>query len=87
VLLAAVLAALGFVVAWMAAGKTGDKDRSGGFRNPFDLFSVVGFAVSSARLSCSVARWRKHSAPPARLRALSSSGLPTSTRSPSGCCT
>jgi uncharacterized membrane protein (DUF4010 family) len=44
-LLAAALAALGFAVAWMAAGKTGDKYRSGGFRNPFDLFSVVGFAV------------------------------------------
>ena len=44
-LLAAALVALGFAVAWMAAGKTGDKYPSGRFRNPFDLFSVVGFAV------------------------------------------
>lgn len=29
----------------MGSGKTGDDYRSGGFRNPFDFLSVVGFAV------------------------------------------
>jgi len=45
-LLAAVLAAVGFAVGWTIWGQTDSrKYRSGGFRNPFDFFSVVGFAV------------------------------------------
>jgi len=44
-LLAAALTAVGFAVTWMGSGKTGDDYRSGGFRNPFDFLSVVGFAV------------------------------------------
>src|SRR5262249_20887003 len=45
-LLAAVLAAVGFAVAWTIWGQTDSrKYRSGGFCNPFDFFSVVGFAV------------------------------------------
>ena len=45
-LLAAALAAVGFAVAWMIWGQADSrKYRSGGFRNPFDFLSVVGFAV------------------------------------------
>jgi uncharacterized membrane protein (DUF4010 family) len=45
-LLAATLAALGFALAWMFWHEAGGKDyRSADFRNPFDFWSVVGFAV------------------------------------------
>jgi uncharacterized membrane protein (DUF4010 family) len=45
-LLAATLAALGFALAWMFWHEAGHKDyRSADFRNPFDFWSVVGFAV------------------------------------------
>jgi uncharacterized membrane protein (DUF4010 family) len=45
-LLAAALAAVGFAVAWTIWGQADSrKYRSGGFRNPFDFLSVVGFAV------------------------------------------
>jgi uncharacterized membrane protein (DUF4010 family) len=45
-LLAAALAAVGFAVAWMIWGQADSrKYRSGGFRNPFDFLSVVGFAI------------------------------------------
>src|SRR5262249_28840554 len=45
-LIAAALTAVGFAVAWMTLQKA-DRDayRSVKFRNPFDLLSVVGFAV------------------------------------------
>jgi uncharacterized membrane protein (DUF4010 family) len=45
-LLAAALTAVGFAVAWTIWQKAGrDEYRSVKFRNPFDLLSVVGFAV------------------------------------------
>jgi uncharacterized membrane protein (DUF4010 family) len=45
-LIAAALTALGFAVAWMVWQHAGrDEYRSVKFRNPFDLLSVVGFAV------------------------------------------
>src|SRR5262249_11682852 len=45
-LIAGALTAVGFAVAWMTWQKA-DRDayRSVKFRNPFDLLSVVGFAV------------------------------------------
>src|SRR6516165_2867390 len=46
VLVADALTAVGFAVAWMTWQKAdGDAYRSVKFRNPFDLLSVVGFAV------------------------------------------
>jgi uncharacterized membrane protein (DUF4010 family) len=45
-LLAATLAALGFAFAWMARQATEVRDQRGiAFRNPFDFWSVVGFAL------------------------------------------
>src|SRR5215813_11962404 len=43
-LIAAALTAVGFAIAWMT-WQQGDAYRSVKFRNPFDLLSVVGFAV------------------------------------------
>jgi uncharacterized membrane protein (DUF4010 family) len=45
-LLAAALTAVGFAITWMVLRQAnGHEYRSAEFRNPFDLLSVVGFAV------------------------------------------
>ena len=62
-------------------GQANKEHRTVEFRNPFDFWSVVGFACSWERSSCSAVRWGKPSAPPAPWRARSSSGWPMLTLS------